>query len=93
MITSSTTPVEFRHLVRQGRFTGPTSGVCPGYPQANLVIVVQAYAYDFLLLVANCRNLPRMLIWQLTFRGIGFIKMVNWLLNQRRLMITGRMIL
>lgn len=39
MITSSTTPVEFRHLVRQGRFTGPTSGVCPGYTQANLVIV------------------------------------------------------
>lgn len=47
MITSSTTPVEFRHLVRQGRFTGSTSGVCPGYTQANLVIVPQAYAYDF----------------------------------------------
>lgn len=59
MITSSTTPVEFRHLVRQGRFTGPTSGVCPGYTQANLVIVPQAYAYDFLLLAQrNPRPCP-----------------------------------
>ena len=59
MVTSSTTPVEFRHLVRQGRFTGPTSGVCPGYTQANLVIVPQAYAYDFLLLAQrNPRPCP-----------------------------------
>ncbi|MDU2968135.1 MAG: hypothetical protein E7B52_08850 [Limosilactobacillus fermentum] len=43
-------PAEFRRLARTGDFTSPTSGYCPGYTQANLVIVPQRYAYDFLLL-------------------------------------------
>ena len=37
-------PAEFRRLVRTGDFTSPTSGYCPGYTQANLVIVPQRYA-------------------------------------------------
>ncbi|WP_202812942.1 putative hydro-lyase [Limosilactobacillus gastricus] len=52
-------PVKFRHLVRQGQFTGPTSGYCPGYTQANLIIVPQADAFDFLLLAQrNPRPCP-----------------------------------
>ena len=32
------TPVQMRHLIREGKFTEPTSGLCPGYAQANLII-------------------------------------------------------
>lgn len=35
--------------VREGRHTGPTHGVAPGYVQCNLVILRQALAYEFLL--------------------------------------------
>lgn len=42
-------PVELRHLIRQGKFSGQTSGLCPGYTQANLVILPRQQAYDFLL--------------------------------------------
>ncbi len=42
-------PAEFRHLVRSGEFRGSTAGVCRGYAQANLVILPESYAYDFLV--------------------------------------------
>ena len=42
-------PSEFRQLVRQGIHTGPTAGICPGYAQANLVVLPRELAYDFLL--------------------------------------------
>lgn len=37
----------FRAEVRAGRFDGPTAGRCPGYVQANVVIVPQAYGDEF----------------------------------------------
>jgi len=40
---------ELRAAVRAGRFDKPTSGQAPGFVQANLVIVPQANAFDFLL--------------------------------------------
>lgn len=43
------TPRELRHLVRSGAYTAPTSGLCPGYAQANLIILPKEQAYDFLL--------------------------------------------
>ncbi|MEG0323321.1 MAG: DUF1445 domain-containing protein, partial [Raoultibacter sp.] len=43
------TPVEARHRIRSGEFTAPTSGLCPGYAQANLIILPKEDAYDFLL--------------------------------------------
>ncbi|MDD3367891.1 MAG: putative hydro-lyase [Lachnospiraceae bacterium] len=43
------TPRELRHLIRTGEFTEPTSGYCPGYAQANLIILPKEEAYDFLL--------------------------------------------
>ena len=49
MDCSTMKPTAFRELVRSGRFTGQTSGVCNGYAQANLVILPKDLAFDFLL--------------------------------------------
>ena len=43
------TPKEIRHLIRKGTWDKPTAGVAMGYAQANLVILPQKYAFDFLL--------------------------------------------
>jgi uncharacterized protein YcsI (UPF0317 family) len=43
------TPTAFRNLVREGKWTRPTSGVCEGYAQANLLVIPRDLAYDFLL--------------------------------------------
>ena len=37
----SASPVEARHLIRSGEFTAPTSGLCPGYAQANLIVLLE----------------------------------------------------
>lgn len=46
---ASATPQQMRHLIRTGHFTEPTSGYCPGYAQANLIVLPREQAYDFLL--------------------------------------------
>ncbi|MCH4185026.1 MAG: putative hydro-lyase [Eggerthellaceae bacterium] len=46
---STATPIEMRHLIRQGAYDKPTSGLCPGYAQANLIVLPREQAYDFLL--------------------------------------------
>jgi uncharacterized protein YcsI (UPF0317 family) len=52
-------PQHFRHQVRSGLFTGPTAGHCGDYAQANLVILPQRYADDFLkFCVLNPRACP-----------------------------------
>ena len=40
-------PAEVRKLIREGKITCPTSGMCAGYAQANLVILPKKYADDF----------------------------------------------
>ena len=45
----SASPVEARRLIRAGHFAAPTSGLCPGYAQANLIVLPREQAYDFLL--------------------------------------------
>ena len=50
------TPKEIRQAIRQGRYAGGTAGLAPGYVQANLVILPQAQAYDFLVF---CQRNPR----------------------------------
>lgn len=42
-------PREVRKLIREGKITTPTSGMCAGYAQANLAIMPRDIAYDFLL--------------------------------------------
>lgn len=49
MDTKNMTPKEVRSLIREGKITTPTSGMCPGYAQANLAILPKDLAYDFLL--------------------------------------------
>lgn len=43
------TPAEARRIIRSGAFQAPTSGLCPGYAQANLIVLPKEQAYDFLL--------------------------------------------
>ena len=43
------TPEELRDMIRIGKMTGQTSGMCSGYAQVNLVILPKELAYDFLL--------------------------------------------
>lgn len=48
---------EFRAQVRQGLFTCPTNGVCPGFLQCNLVVLPAGkHAFDFLLF---CQRNPQ----------------------------------
>ncbi|PKP30751.1 MAG: putative hydro-lyase [Bacteroidetes bacterium HGW-Bacteroidetes-17] len=40
-------PEQLRRKIRNGEFTGNTSGYCPGFVQGNLVILPEKYAIDF----------------------------------------------
>lgn len=48
-VTTEQSPAQVRSLIRKGSITCPTSGMCPGYAQANLVVLPKQHAYDFLL--------------------------------------------
>jgi uncharacterized protein YcsI (UPF0317 family) len=50
------TPKEIRSLIRKGKWNKPTAGLAMGYAQANLVILPQKYAFDFLLF---CQRNPK----------------------------------
>jgi uncharacterized protein YcsI (UPF0317 family) len=50
------TPSQIRHCIRQGQWRHPTSGLAPGFTQANLAIVPRSLAYDFLLF---CQRNPK----------------------------------
>ena len=39
---------DVRRALRDGSYSGPTSGLRPGYLQANIVILPQEFAEDFL---------------------------------------------
>ncbi|WP_100486693.1 putative hydro-lyase [Sporolactobacillus pectinivorans] len=49
-------PSKVRKFIREGKWNQPTSGLSNGYTQANLVILPEKYAYDFLLF---CQRNPR----------------------------------
>ena len=42
-------PQEVRRMIREGRWDRPTSGMCSGHVQANLVVLPKDLAYDFLV--------------------------------------------
>jgi len=50
------TPREIRRLIREGQWRGDTSGLARGYAQANLAILPQNLAFDFLLF---CQRNPK----------------------------------
>ena len=49
-------PGEIRAIIRRGEWDKPTAGLAMGYAQANLVILPQKYAFDFLLF---CQRNPK----------------------------------
>jgi uncharacterized protein YcsI (UPF0317 family) len=49
-------PQEIRTLIRKGKWDKPTAGLTMGYAQANLVILPEKYAFDFLLF---CQRNPK----------------------------------
>ena len=55
-ITLPQTGTEVRGLIREGRFSQPTSGVAPHHVQANLAILPKDVAFDFLLF---CQRNPK----------------------------------
>ena len=42
-------PTQVREMIRAGRWDNPTSGMCAGHVQANLVVLPRDWAFDFLL--------------------------------------------
>ena len=56
LATLPTVPGELRELFRKGERVRATSGLVPGRVQANLVVLPQAQAFDFLLF---CQRNPR----------------------------------
>lgn len=53
---ASKAPGEVRQLIREGKITGPTTGMCSGYAQGNLVVLPRDKAWDFLLF---CQRNPK----------------------------------
>ena len=52
-------PADLRGLIRKGELTGPTTGMCNGYAQGNLVVLPKALAWDFFaVLPAQPQSLP-----------------------------------
>ena len=51
-----TTGAEIRQACRRGELCGPTSGLAPGYVQANLVVLPRDWAFEFLLF---CQRNPQ----------------------------------
>ncbi|MBE2314874.1 putative hydro-lyase [Solirubrobacter sp. CPCC 204708] len=52
-------PAEVRAAIRAGELDGPTAALAPGFSQANLVVLPEADAFDFLrFCVANPRPCP-----------------------------------
>ncbi|WP_028784270.1 putative hydro-lyase [Thalassobacillus devorans] len=49
-------PEEAREKIRTQYWTGPTSGLAPGYIQGNLVVLPEAMAFEFLLF---CQRNPK----------------------------------
>jgi uncharacterized protein YcsI (UPF0317 family) len=53
---SQITPADLRVAIRNGEWARPTPGCCPGYTQANVVIIPARYAFHFLLF---CQRNPK----------------------------------
>ncbi len=53
---SQRNPKQIRALIRKGKWDKPTAGLAMGYAQANLAILPEEYAFDFLLF---CQRNPK----------------------------------
>ena len=77
-------PKEVRRRIRRGEITSPTSGMCAGYAQANLVILPKDLAYvegklfeDYIhdmRIVQHFAVLNRKAMMDVILSGMGFTK-------------------
>lgn len=72
--TEAVPGIKIRSMIRNGEITTPTSGMCPGYAQANLVVLPKKYAYDFLLFTQ--RNPKPCPILEVLDTGSRFLKKI-----------------
>ena len=68
-----------RRQSRDGRLTGPTAGLAPGFVQANLAILPAALADDFLRF---CQRNPKTWTCAPTFRAIAYGSVASWWLSR-----------
>ena len=74
MSYSEVKPSEVRKLIRAGKITDNTSGMCAGYAQANLVILPKDLAYDFLLFTQrNQKSCPILEVSDVGSRTLKYI--------------------
>lgn len=67
-------PSDVRTLIRLGKITGPTAGMCAGYAQANLVVLPKALAYDFLLFTQrNPKSCPLLEVTDTGSRSLHYL--------------------
>ena len=67
-------PGDVRALIRAGKITTQTSGMCDGYAQANLCILPKEYAYDFLLFAQrNAAACPLLEVTDVGSRALRYI--------------------
>lgn len=68
------TPYDVRKLIREEKIVGPTAGMCPGYAQANLVILPKDLAYDFLLFTQrNPKSCPILEVGDVGNKMLNFL--------------------
>ncbi|MGN0168706.1 MAG: putative hydro-lyase [Acetatifactor sp.] len=71
---SEMSPKQVRELIRRGEITGPTAGMCAGYAQANLVVLPEKLAYDFLLFAQrNPKSCPLLEVSDRGSRALRYI--------------------
>lgn len=67
-------PSDVRKIIREEKITGPTSGMCAGYAQANLVVLPRELAYDFLLFTQrNQKSCPVLEVSDVGSRSLSLI--------------------
>jgi uncharacterized protein YcsI (UPF0317 family) len=67
-------PSEARKLIRSGEIAKPTSGMCAGYAQANLVVLPKDLAYDFLLFTQrNPKSCPLLEVTDVGSRALRYL--------------------
>lgn len=71
---SEMSPREVRKLIRSEEITGPTAGMCAGFAQANLVVLPEKLAYDFLLFAQrNPKSCPLLEVSDKGSRALKYI--------------------
>ena len=81
---SKMSPAEVRQLIREGKITGQTSGMCDGYAQGNLLILPFEQAYDFLLFTQrNPKSCPVLEVGDVGSRLVKVPGVGEWRYDRR----------